>query len=57
MSKRLQAPVNQKRLTNIVVVRLKKAGIRFELACYPNKVQDWKNKTSVSPRSSPLRSP
>lgn len=33
----------QKRLTNIAVVRLKKAGQRFEVACYKNKVQDWRN--------------
>ncbi|KAG1671280.1 hypothetical protein FOA52_010851 [Chlamydomonas sp. UWO 241] len=36
-------PVGQKRLTNIAVVRLKKAGIRFEIACYQNKVRDWRN--------------
>jgi ribosome maturation protein SDO1 len=32
----------QKRLTNIAVVRLKKAGKRFEVACYRNKVSDWR---------------
>lgn len=37
-------PTNQKRLTNIAVVRLKKAGKRFEIACYPNKVTSWRNK-------------
>lgn len=37
-------PTNQKRLTNIAVVRLKKAGKRFEIACYPNKVMSWRNK-------------
>jgi len=37
-------PTNQKRLTNVAVVRLKKAGKRFEVACYPNKVTSWRNK-------------
>lgn len=32
----------QKRLTNIAVVRLKKSGKRFEVACYRNKVSDWR---------------
>lgn len=42
----VRAPWNvragQKRLTNIAVVRLKKAGKRFEVACYRNKVSDWR---------------
>eukprot|EP01080_Neovahlkampfia_damariscottae_P000672 gene672-8173_t len=42
MSKNIQTPVNQQRTTNIVVVRLKKAGIRFEIACYPNKVMQYR---------------
>lgn len=37
-------PTNQKRLTNVAVVRLKKSGKRFEIACYPNKVTSWRNK-------------
>eukprot|EP00002_Diphylleia_rotans_P029937 TRINITY_DN6122_c0_g1_i1.p1 TRINITY_DN6122_c0_g1~~TRINITY_DN6122_c0_g1_i1.p1 ORF type:complete len:253 (+),score=68.37 TRINITY_DN6122_c0_g1_i1:54-812(+) len=37
-------PVNQIRLTNVAVVRLKKGGQRFELACYPNKVTSWRQK-------------
>jgi len=37
-------PTNQKRLTNVAVVRLKKGGKRFEIACYPNKVTSWRNK-------------
>ena len=40
-------PTNQKRLTNVVVVRLKKGGKRFEVACYPNKVLSWRNKVYV----------
>ena len=39
----LFTPVNQVRLTNVVTVRLKKGGKRFELACYPNKVMDWRD--------------
>eukprot|EP00698_Gefionella_okellyi_P020797 TRINITY_DN6591_c0_g1_i1.p1 TRINITY_DN6591_c0_g1~~TRINITY_DN6591_c0_g1_i1.p1 ORF type:complete len:300 (+),score=79.52 TRINITY_DN6591_c0_g1_i1:76-975(+) len=37
-------PINRIQLTNIVVVRLKKGGKRFEIACYPNKVSSWRNK-------------
>jgi len=32
------------KLTNVAVVRLKKAGKRFEIACYKNKVMSWRNK-------------
>lgn len=42
MSRNVFQPVGQKRLTNIAVVRLKKAGKRFEIACYRNKVADWR---------------
>lgn len=31
-------PVNQKRLTNVAVVRYKYKGNKFEIACYQNKV-------------------
>ncbi|KAF6024429.1 SBDS [Bugula neritina] len=37
-------PTNQKRLTNVAIVRIKKAGKRFEIACYPNKVSTWREK-------------
>lgn len=37
-------PTNQKRLTNVVVVKLKKGGKRFEIACYKNKVVAWRSK-------------
>jgi len=37
-------PVNQIRLTNVAVVRMKKGGKRFEIACYRNKVISWRNK-------------
>ncbi|XP_005100450.1 ribosome maturation protein SBDS [Aplysia californica] len=43
MSK-INQPTNQKRLTNVAIVRLKKGGKRFEIACYPNKVTSWRNK-------------
>jgi len=36
-------PTNQIRLTNVAIVRLKKAGKRFEIACYKNKVLSWRN--------------
>ncbi|XP_038059213.1 ribosome maturation protein SBDS-like [Patiria miniata] len=37
-------PTNQIRLTNVAIVRMKKAGKRFEIACYKNKVMSWRNK-------------
>jgi len=40
-------PTNQKKLTNVATVRLKKAGKRFEIACYPNKVTSWRRKTET----------
>lgn len=40
-------PTGQKRLTNVAVVRLKKGGKRFEIACYPNKVVSWRNKVET----------
>lgn len=35
-------PTNQIRLTNVAVVRMKKGGKRFEIACYKNKVISWR---------------
>ncbi|PSC73308.1 ribosome maturation SBDS [Micractinium conductrix] len=43
MSQGVFQPVGQKRLTNIAVVRMKKHGKRFEIACYKNKVVNWRN--------------
>ncbi|XP_010519371.1 PREDICTED: ribosome maturation protein SBDS [Tarenaya hassleriana] len=43
MSKTLGQPIGQKRLTNVAVVRLKKRGNRFEIACYKNKVLSWRS--------------
>eukprot|EP00731_Ephydatia_muelleri_P023548 Em0015g1131a len=37
-------PTNQIRLTNVAVVRMKRAGKRFEIACYKNKAVSWRNK-------------
>ncbi|RZF37780.1 hypothetical protein LSTR_LSTR007142 [Laodelphax striatellus] len=37
-------PTNQIRLTNVAVVRMKKGGKRFEIACYRNKVMSWRSK-------------
>jgi len=36
-------PIGQKRLTNIAVVRHKAHGKRFEIACYKNKVLNWRD--------------
>jgi len=44
---RITTPVNQKRFTNVVVVRHKTGGKRFELACYPNKVDEWRRKVET----------
>jgi ribosome maturation protein SDO1 len=38
----IKQPGTQILLTNVVVVRLKHKGKRYELACYPNKVNAWK---------------
>ena len=32
------------RLTNVAIIRLKKGGKKFELACYKNKAINWRNK-------------
>ncbi|KAK6939973.1 Ribosome maturation protein SDO1/SBDS, C-terminal domain [Dillenia turbinata] len=39
----LVQPIGQKRLTNVAVVRLKKHGMGFEIACYKNKVLSWRS--------------
>ena len=39
---RINTPTNQKLLTNVAVVRTKKCGKRFEIACYKNKVISWR---------------
>ncbi|KRX45996.1 Ribosome maturation protein SBDS [Trichinella murrelli] len=40
-------PTNQMRHTNVAVVRMKKAGKRFEIACYKNKVLNWRSKIEM----------
>lgn len=47
MSRGVKQPTGQKRLTNVAIVRLKKGGKRFEIACYPNKVTSWRNKVET----------
>eukprot|EP00042_Codosiga_hollandica_P042116 m.382561 g.382561 ORF g.382561 m.382561 type:complete len:257 (+) comp56250_c0_seq7:61-831(+) len=37
-------PVNQLRLTNVAIVRLRKHGSRFEIAAFKNKVMSWRSK-------------
>ncbi|KAF9600999.1 hypothetical protein IFM89_014984 [Coptis chinensis] len=41
-------PVGQKRLTNVAVVRLKKHGLRFEIACFKNKVLSYRSGVVVN---------
>ncbi|OQV22135.1 Ribosome maturation protein SBDS [Hypsibius exemplaris] len=43
MTSNIFTPTNQIRLTNVAIVRLKKAGKRFEIACYKNKVMSWRS--------------
>lgn len=38
----INQPQNQIKLSNISVVRLKRGGKRFEIACYKNKVSEWR---------------
>ncbi len=47
MANRIQTPSNRQQLTNVAVVRLKKGGARFEIACYKNKVISWRNKVDT----------
>jgi ribosome maturation protein SDO1 len=47
MSGKITTPVNQVRFTNVAVVRLKKGGKRFEIACYKNKVVEWRDKITT----------
>lgn len=38
----INQPNSQIKLTNVSLVRMKKGKKRFEIACYQNKVQDWR---------------
>jgi ribosome maturation protein SDO1 len=40
---RINTPINQVKLTNVAVVRCNKGGKRFEIACYRNKVMDYRS--------------
>lgn len=44
----IKTPVNQKVLTNVAIVKLKKGGKQFELACYRNKIANWRNKQETN---------
>lgn len=39
---RINTPINHVQLTNVAVVRINKGGKRFEIACYRNKVVDYR---------------
>ncbi|EFX00364.1 upf0023 family protein [Grosmannia clavigera kw1407] len=43
MSRNINQPVSQIKLTNVSLVRLKKGKKRFEIACYKNKVLEWRS--------------
>lgn len=43
MSRQINQPINQVKLTNVAVVRCNKSGSRFEIACYRNKVIDYRS--------------
>lgn len=47
MSRVINKAVNQVRLTNVALVRYKTHGYRFEIACYKNKVLNWRNKVET----------
>ena len=42
MSRQITQPVNQVRLTNVAVVRMNRHGKRFEVACYRNKIMNYR---------------
>lgn len=48
-------PENQKRLTNVSIVTLKKYGLRYELAVFPNKLYEYRHNPST-PLSTILQS-
>jgi len=43
MSRKITQPIGQVRLTNVAVVRYNKGGKRFEIACYRNKIMDYRS--------------
>lgn len=44
MSRQITQPVNQVRLTNVAVVRMNYHGKRFEVACYRNKILNYRQR-------------
>ena len=44
----INTPVNQVRMTNVAYVRLQKKGKRFEIACYRNKIVNYRNKIETN---------
>ncbi|KAJ1950216.1 hypothetical protein FBU59_000782, partial [Linderina macrospora] len=42
MKGKIFQPSTKIQLTNVSVVRLRKGGKRFEVACYKNKVSEWR---------------
>ena len=40
--------MTQVRLTNVALVKMKKHGFRFEVACYKNKVVNYRNKVETN---------
>ena len=42
MSRQINQPINQVRLTNVATVRMNRGGKRFEIACYRNKVVNYR---------------
>jgi ribosome maturation protein SDO1 len=47
MSRQITQPVNQVRLTNVAIVRLNRNGHRFEVACYRNKIINYRQGTET----------
>jgi ribosome maturation protein SDO1 len=43
MSRQINQPINQVKLTNVAVVKYSYKGKRFEIACYRNKVMDFRS--------------
>ncbi|CAO3626171.1 unnamed protein product [Cunninghamella echinulata] len=44
----IQQPSGQIKLTNVSIVRLRKGGKQFELACYKNKVMEWRSNVETN---------
>ncbi|GAB68584.1 hypothetical protein PCYB_134580 [Plasmodium cynomolgi strain B] len=41
-------PINQVKFTNVAIVKYKHKGKKFEIACYKNKIIDWRNGTELN---------